>query len=485
METLMFAHSKVIVILLSKSVSVLMHIHSKDLVSGKARVRHAEKIEKKLENTADEVSTSDINICTLLGDDIGRVGIVLKFQGQSLFKMPNKPVDEWLLPERSISLYQLLDGHRLSSKGKVVLAYILAKSVWQYYDSDWMSSHWTAELIHFMKEESFGRTNKSGQSSFNIFAPYFALQAPPSDKSSVLEYINDTSFIHHYPRVVALGILLVEICRGENKRYLGSTLENFTRRMNNEYTWYRGIAMYDEEWPYLELKNERCKEMYRNVVKTCFNQEIFSDSPLIEQRRAKIFKEIVHPLQTLLQDLKWIDDSGNIKRSTSGDVHAEMPVVGGPSPKFLEKVADEVLYALISLINDSANHLGRPESREWLERIQSLPLSNNLVTWFSSKSIRKTVPRIKIAVLDTGYDETAAFIADDEVRRKRIAGWKDFSGTETKAVDQDGHGTQVLSLVMKVAPAADIYVARIAKDRPTLKEEGHKISANTAKVMAP
>jgi hypothetical protein len=131
----------------------------------------------------------------------------------------------------------------------------------------------------------------------------------------------------------------------------------------------------------------------------------------------------------------------------------------------------------------STNSWHRPESREWLEGIQSSPFSDHLFGWFSSRKIRESVSRIKIAVLDTGYDKKTPFLAEDELRQKCLLGWKDFSDAQEKdAVDQDSHGTQVLSLVMKVAPAAEVYVARIARDRPGLREEGHKINVNVAKV---
>jgi hypothetical protein len=39
---------------------------------------------------------------------------------------------------------------------------------------------------------------------------------------------------------------------------------------------------------------------------------------------------------------------------------------------------------------------------------------------------------------------------------------------ESLARDEDGHGTRVLSVLMRVAPAADVYVARIAKDARNL-----------------
>lgn len=76
--------------------------------------------------------------------------------------------------------------------------------------------------------------------------------------------------------------------------------------------------------------------------------------------------------------------------------------------------------------------------------------------------------RIRIAVLDTGYDPDAVFF--NRGRKRRLQGWQDYVDKgQLHAKDEDGHGTHVLSVLMKVAPAADIFVARVARDTPDLE----------------
>ncbi len=75
---------------------------------------------------------------------------------------------------------------------------------------------------------------------------------------------------------------------------------------------------------------------------------------------------------------------------------------------------------------------------------------------------------IRIAVLDTGYDEEAVFF-ENPFRRRRVKQWKDWAEGSATPIDESGHGTHTLALTMKVAPLADLYVARIAKDRASLK----------------
>lgn len=57
-----------------------------------------------------------------------------------------------LSPDSSVSLAEVLTSYDLSTKMKCVLAYTLARSIWQYYDSNWTMASWTYESIHFMME---------------------------------------------------------------------------------------------------------------------------------------------------------------------------------------------------------------------------------------------------------------------------------------------------------------------------------------------
>lgn len=85
-------------------------------------------------------------------------------------------------------------------------------------------------------------------------------------------------------------------------------------------------------------------------------------------------------------------------------------------------------------------------------------LNKDMLAWCQTTAKHK---RSKIAVLDTGYDANSDFF-DERPRWERIKGWKDFVSASDSRVDTDGHGTFILSLIMKIAPMADVYVARVA-----------------------
>ncbi|KAM0293806.1 hypothetical protein ACHAO9_001492 [Fusarium lateritium] len=77
---------------------------------------------------------------------------------------------------------------------------------------------------------------------------------------------------------------------------------------------------------------------------------------------------------------------------------------------------------------------------------------------------------VRIAILDSGLDpENPFLIEDQQLPNPRVKEARSFiRGTEPHDVrDEIGHGTHALGLLLKVAPCAEIYVARIAR-RETL-----------------
>lgn len=71
---------------------------------------------------------------------------------------------------------------------------------------------------------------------------------------------------------------------------------------------------------------------------------------------------------------------------------------------------------------------------------------------------------MRIAVLDTGSSANALlfYIPDMETHPK---GCVDFIYDSEDFMDSDGHGTHVGSLVSRMAPKADLDVARVSKTR--------------------
>ena len=77
---------------------------------------------------------------------------------------------------------------------------------------------------------------------------------------------------------------------------------------------------------------------------------------------------------------------------------------------------------------------------------------------------------VRIAILDSGLDPANPFLIEDQqLANPRIKEVRSFiHGAGPHEIrDEIGHGTHALGLLLKVAPCAEIYVARIAR-RETL-----------------
>lgn len=84
---------------------------------------------------------------------------------------------------------------------------------------------------------------------------------------------------------------------------------------------------------------------------------------------------------------------------------------------------------------------------------------------------------IRIAVLDTGCSIDAPFF-DFVGQRRRIKGWRDWVEHSTSPTDCHGHGTHLVTLLLQVAPHAEIFIARVAGSSQTL----YKSDANVSEV---
>lgn len=212
----------------------------------------------------------------------------------------------------------------MPSKAKVLLAYILAKSVWQYYNSDFMKAPWTTDSVHFMQEDS---QDGGHQWEINPGIPCFAFSPLTAEQLEFTEYCDKRSVLHRYPRVLALAVLLVEICREQPKRI--TEARSIEERINNDFV--RCNEIIDSNfWPNLDLRNPEAIQTYKNSVRNCLDPKLFhipvrtrsSINAAIKKRRNALYTYVVLPLATMCADLGIIDKRDDIGRLAYSEPNA-------------------------------------------------------------------------------------------------------------------------------------------------------------------
>ncbi|UQC76374.1 uncharacterized protein CLUP02_17887 [Colletotrichum lupini] len=261
-----------------------------------------------------------------------------------------------------------------------VLAYTIAKAVWLHYDSDWMSVATSSDDIFFMGEEDDGDTNY-------FCKPYLSTDIHTEFQQREPECRQVIGMMHRYPRVLALGIVLVEIATRQHI--------------------------------YFESHPSTWTPKYANEVLTTLRKSLQNES----------FQEDCHFPRYKLAAAKCLD------------------------PILVPKAGSEM---------NPLSSLESYKKSRWIEQVSQL---NHMVRKDKKQGTKSS--RIKLAILDTGYDTNAPTF-DIPSRSKNIT-WHDFVSNSIHPVDTDGHGTHLLTLLLKLEVQADIFVARITENSQSLK----------------
>ncbi|KAH0426440.1 hypothetical protein CcaCcLH18_10325 [Colletotrichum camelliae] len=342
----------------------------------------------------------------------------------------------------SLSLRDLFILGRLSNHMKLRLAYIVARSFWQYYDSPWMGSSWTSDSVHFLRESSTGHNHPRGE----IYAtkPYFAVDFNELDHESI-EYCDEPGVVFPYPRLLSLCIILLEIGRGqaitiEDK---GSVVANLNERWHLAKRLMKPVKG-RHGFDYVD---------FQEAIASCLNNSSWEeDSDSIETdvfaRKAVIYDIIVQPLEKLLENCFSDTQHGAGPVDQSGALSEFLALPEAPA---MPKTSSEV-----------------DESERWIDLMKRI--NEHFLKMLSPETL---VQRPRVAILDTGFDGSSSFL---DVQGRRIEHWKDFAETSQEPVDEAGHGTHTAATAMKVAPRARICVARIAKDVSSLSKAPQAIA---------
>jgi hypothetical protein len=373
------------------------------------------------------------------------------------------------------SLATVIRNYDLTPRDKVVLCYAIARSFWQYYDSELMHTKWTSDTIWFMPEE-----NSSGHHGRLPLCAYlsFPFGAPSDTMPDVLQ---DDLLTHRCPWIFDVGVLLLEI--GLAKPFRTGRRRDWVAQANLSHK----IAI-DEM---LELEKAgwdgfaNSKKYFDSAVRYCLNDKNFippSEQPKsvrqgavlptrpatasdlhagVLKRRRIFYKNVVCPLA-------WLANRGFGARA--GDI----PYVKKkrPSSHSLQNAPFNTPW---QAEHDALFH-SAINSKMWLSDLTKI--SRHVES--KRRECRVTAP-IRVAILDTGLNTDFPVFRERSGLLKSITDMKDFVNPGTPLMtDTFGHGTLMARLVMESAPGAEILVARVAENTNELKNS----QANIQKVRA-
>lgn len=111
------------------------------------------------------------------------------------------------------------------------------------------------------------------------------------------------------------------------------------------------------------------------------------------------------------------------------------------------------------------------ESNEWIQKFISFRKR------ILPRRFDDTVERTRLTIIDTGLDETHPFVKKKRWQRCRpytnTSLYKDFESGLDTPVDEDGHGTFIAGIVLRLAPDVELSVARIGRTHSTMKRDAN------------
>ncbi|KAL3294911.1 subtilisin-like protein [Colletotrichum asianum] len=388
------------------------------------------------------------------------------------------------------SLQQLLENgmsisrvSNYSDKEKLTLCYILANSMIFLYPGSWLRTAWNSNKVYFIR-----RAGVSALKPVTLAFPYLSVEMQDMQGATGTSRRYTHMQAHSHPSILALGIIFLEIATG--------SVFPRSSQTTADLSWEQCNEDFLEAWKQMEkLEVERETERkyispaLRKVIRACIDLKPPPNIPstsLTEEGpiRQYILSCIILPLASELVDgynirleelhtslEKELNGLGNIEEASIKTSLKQPPESCRHSLTTVPEVetAPQVQVARrheLCLMADgderemTVNEEATRRTKEWFEYHEDV--------LFRAKQLRdvkiSNARRTKIAILDSGIDLSSEHreLYDFEPRIK----YKSWVDGHTEWRDDVGHGTHLAILLRKVAPNAEIHMARVFKSRP-------------------
>ncbi|KAK1763247.1 hypothetical protein QBC33DRAFT_480070 [Phialemonium atrogriseum] len=461
-------------------------------------------VKRRAETPADD-SDSDETICSMiqLGQEFG--GVLHITFNQRHFFPDNLEQHELSFPSAnpSITLRDLLDKHAFPHVGgdnsriyswsdRYLLALNLARSLFYLFDGPWGSCSWKADNIFFLSSHG----SPGSGVVHNRYRPYIRCPLEIADMDKLQGPKNNKGFKQlHYPMWLALAQVLMEVHIGRSLVPEG----NDSKPVGNA-DLRRFLLQLAES----ELKDSK-NDAYREAVKACLNFgiKLLRAKGLTRQKEAQklIRKVIISNLEKNYEmwsltpperpDLHFSlgEQAEQDQQLNAPDTPAASPDIATTTGAGREPCSPPGVFqnspmqtiqrvvagsfarlppgvSILTLFDDNDSTEGSliPSCRKFFDRIDLFKEQYIDPLREIHKSTKHA--KIKIAVLDSGVDFKNDLVIRGALSKKRIrAGWGPTGTAKKDFLDSYGHGTHVTRLLLRTAPLAEIYVAKISEDK--------------------
>lgn len=229
----------------------------------------------------------------------------------------------FLLGSSSISLAKLLKGVKLPQKMRLLLSYFLAKAVWQFYDSEWMQTEWTKETVHFMFE-----SKPQAPKGISINEPFLSASF---NKQGRIPDTDDRFRVHIFPKILALGIMLLEIELGiKIEDYRTAEESNCASDVNADHIAAIEVFENRELWEKRDTFGA-----FKDVIGACLTPNHFIPfSGDVQGIRDAFAKNIVNPLQALYRTAWDNPDTAQVRAIELENMKKHLPMIDADDSHF-------------------------------------------------------------------------------------------------------------------------------------------------------
>ncbi|OCK74584.1 subtilisin-like protein [Lepidopterella palustris CBS 459.81] len=429
------------------------------------------------------------------------------------------PIDRTKAP---VSLEQFIkEGSRsLTEKTKRILAVLLSYAVLHLHGTPWLQPTWGSSSIIFFQTASstiplrpFIQTQLVQEGTGDV-APeldrvlkHEEEDCDPDDcdpdEIDPDDVDPDDLVLHHCPPVVALAVMLMEL-------YLATPFEMLAKKYGVDLPdgiQNRTLSI-DADLVFQGCKSEIPENsQFRYAVEKCLDPKTWQDENGMkldnQMLRTTIYQEVVWPLEDeLSQAFSYIsiDELDKIAQtldfgSWGQSIQSQQAAACSPPNEFASPHDPQYFVGLQGYIQQTEAHAWgrlvadvpyiaqRPEQKmarkvDYKESkfFDDETLSEDhspeddfqkVYEEFVQKHLQNRLQSpVKIAILDTGVDLNHP---DMDARDNQIKGKYNWFNERFKKMvpDHVGHGTHTAGLLLDYAPDAELYIAKIAEDKPS------------------